>query len=247
MMESKEIYTSAILETPLGVLMVQDRADPYRDEIIKRIRARIEHETNEEKIKRISYLLQTIRTGRFRIPGGLVNGDDREKAGIRETATAESLSHTSPEFIELIRESVIRNIQKELNLTFDRSNIIPIMEFQGISRDHVVCFAKGEGRIELDKQNIAGIGFLESPPTLPVSRTFLSEQTLRIFRHYIRSPQRQSLMPRLQSKIAVDAELLDEWYMTMYRAYLSLSPLRKKTVKKPVYPVFPPNSKTSRK
>jgi hypothetical protein len=240
-MDSKELYTSAVLETPLGALMVQDRDDRKRDELIKSIRESISSETDIKKIKRNSYLLQALQSGRFRMPGGPVSEQDRQTVGIGEEINIQNLSSISPEHLEAIRESVVRNINAELNLTVKRSTVTPIMDFQGEGKAHVICFAKAEGQIDTSRQGIIGIGFLDKPPALPVSRTFLTESALHIYENYISSPQRSLLIPRHESKISVSWELIDEWYMSMYRAYLSLSKSKRKEVRVPARPVSTPN------
>ncbi len=240
-MESKrEIVASAILETPLGVIVVQDKFDQFSPEIVEKIKIAVANEPDEEKKKRVNYLLQIMQDGRFRLPGGDITAEEFQKAGLETGSMNEPIDRANSKFVEVIRESVADNVKKQLGLSLDRADIVNI---PGLDSNHVICLSKARGKVELNRDKLAGVGFLDHPSVLPVSLNFLNSATKNIYSNYIQQSYRQSLVDQYQSNLSVGVELIDEWYLTMYRTYLSLAPSRKKLTPRPMHPVSSPNFK----
>lgn len=249
---------SAVLETPLGVLLIQSKNEPtdhcyqvggeikfYRswEQAIMRLKARIEESTNENLISRMKSLLELIENGRFRVPGEIPNPKTEEnQPALREKGHNSIPVYGSPEYIDFLRVYVAERVKMDLGLAVDNNTVLPILESQAIDRNHIFCLAHAEGRINLDPV-IHGIGFLDTPTCLPLAEDTITRPTLSLFTRYIESKQRSRIAHNYLSKLSVSPDLVGQWHDTMQKAYELRIPAVRKKYPKPVYPVSSKNFK----
>jgi hypothetical protein len=243
---------SAILETPLGVLLIQSKDEPtdhcyeengeikfYRswERAIIGIMERIRESTNENLTNRCKSLLNIIEHGRFRVPGEIPKLKTEEcQAALREKGHDKIPLYGSPEYIEFLRDYVAERVKMDLGLNVERLTVTPVLEKQNIGRNHLFCLARACGRIELDPA-IHGIGFLDSPALLPLNEDTLSHATLGVFLDYVKSPQRQLYATNFMSDLSVSPGLVEQWYETTQKVYDLRIPAVRKKQPRPVYPV----------
>ncbi len=248
----KSTVISTVLETPLGALMVQTKHEPgdhYHEEdgelkfisgwknAIEELKARIDKATDQRLLNRSKSLCEILENGRYRVPGEIPEPrSDEFKFALEITGNKNMPALNSPESINFVRAYIAATININLGLDIDESSVVPVLKDQGFATNHLYYLARAHGRIHLDP-DFHGIGFLEIPTALPLTHFTVSPSTIRFYEKYIQSPLRAQQAGQYLSTLSVSPNLVDEWYMTMLRAYqLRVSPMGKKNPQ-PVYPV----------
>jgi hypothetical protein len=251
----KQVSVSAILETPLGALMTQsvlnqeelqrqgsgENFESVRDRTVKKIAQEIAVSQDPEFRRRKKYLFEIISDGRFSMPGRVPGENDPacqralEKAGLDRIPPLKG-----PECLDFIKSYLIEQIRQDLGLAVAATTIQPIMEVQGKTQNYIYCLAQAEGEVRLP-DHVQGIGFLNSPASIPVTNELITGGTMQLYRHYIRSPLRPALANSFMSHLTIRQSLIDDWFMDIMHGYHSMSRYHKKLHGKPQLPATSPN------
>jgi len=237
----KKIRVAAIIETPQGVLLVQDAKDKYRDNTLRELgllAAKAGAENNYSLLRRLEYAMEIVRDGRYSLPGGKIEPQDYLNVDAGEILELERPLSGREEiemYLRVIKEAVSREVDEELGLGIDNETLQPILEIQGRERDHIICIAHAEGRIVLNQEELSGIGFLDKPSALPLNKRFFQSHVVKLFELYIKAPMRARFFAQnYLSRINVPESIVEEWYMDMLRGYQGRSRKVKKRLAKPV-------------
>jgi 8-oxo-dGTP pyrophosphatase MutT (NUDIX family) len=245
----KRIRVAAIIETPQGVLLVQDAKDKYRDNTLRELgikAAKAGAEGNYSYFRRVEYAMEIVRDGRYSLPGGKIEPEDYKNAGAEDILGLDrplATDHEIAQYINVVKETVCREVDEELGLGIDSDTIQPILEIQGRERDHIICIASAEGILKINQEEISGIGLLDDPSAIPLNDTFFQAHVVKLFSRYIRTPIRDAYAPYYISRIEVAEDIVEEWYMDMLRGYHCRSSKVRRRLSKPTPPAYSTNFK----
>ncbi len=212
-MEKKALRVAAIIETTEGVLVVQDAKDKRRDYYMGKLTDKLTIQTGKRRnsiAKRIGLAQQIVQDGRFSLPGGKIEPKDYEEAGA--TSIMDLDNPQTPEeielFLQVIRSTLVREIDEELKLHVNQGMIKSIMEIQGRTRDHIICLVHAVGVVKINRAELSGIGFLDEKSPIPLNEYFFQSHLRIIHQKYIKSPLRQEYITRYLSRINISEELV---------------------------------------
>lgn len=178
----KPTRVAAIIETPYGVLLEQDRNDRHAQKQIEEIE-KDEHKTIAQKEQAIAFL----KDGRFCLPGGKIE----EK--------------------ETPHQALIREIHEELNLEIEKHHIAGGTQIQGKTRDHIIFVVRATGLVQINPDEVTGIGLLNNRTVLPNDPTFMQHHVREILSHYIYSNRRRKYRCGFMSTINISKKYVDDW------------------------------------
>jgi 8-oxo-dGTP pyrophosphatase MutT (NUDIX family) len=244
----KKTRVAAIIETPEGILVVQDPHDKYRAHTIKTLANKIAMASLEiekkDLVNRLNYAIEIVQDGRYSLPGGGIDEKDYINADATELYGLE-VPLSSIEQIEayrrVVKEAVARELEEELGLGVDMDSMLPILEIQGRERNHIICIVHAQGRLELNKAELSGIGFLNDPSVIPLNKYFFQSHVIKLFGKYIKTDQHAFYASHFLSRLNIPQDLVDDWYMDAMNGYNSRGSKSKRKVRKPAHPSSSPN------
>ena len=177
---------AAIIETPYGILLEQDRNDKHFQRQVEELEK--DHSKSPEQKAAAMALL---KEGRFCLPGGKI------EAG------------------ETPHQALIREIHEELNLEIEKHHISEGTQIQGKTRDHLIFIARATGLIVLNEDEVTGIGLLNNNTVFPndpsTGPLFMQQHVRVILGQYIYGHKRRKYRAGFMSTINISKKYVDDW------------------------------------
>ncbi len=234
-----KLRVAAIIEAAPGIVLTQEGGDIHFREVLAELQEKLDAAEKTRQwglARRIRFSMEIVSDGRYSLPGGGVKKIDFENAEALELFGRE-IPAVNPEDIDVYRrifeKAVCREVDEELGLRVDPESLQLILKIQGKLRRHLIFIVHAEGQITLNKvveqgkKEISGIGFLNYPYALPLDKRFFQAHVRELPEKYMR-PLRSQFSPHYLSRITVAENIVDDWFMDMWRAHMSKSGKNKK-------------------